>query len=123
MQDDVKKQRVMLIVPSLVGGGEERIAVYLANKLNRECFEVTLALGAVRGVYLNDVRTDVDIQEIGGERARRAIPGIVRVVRAVRPHTIISFLGFNLAVALARPSFPRGTHVIGREGNFDRFYR
>ncbi len=118
MREGSPKQRVMLIVPSLSGGGEERIAVYLANKLNRERFDVILALGARRGTYLNEVLPDVEVCEIGAERARGAIPGIVRVVRAARPQVVISFLGFNLAVAMARPLFPRRTRVIGREGSF-----
>jgi glycosyltransferase involved in cell wall biosynthesis len=107
----------MLAVPSLHGGGAERLMVHLANHLDRERFAPTLALGARRGPYLGDVRDDVPIHVLGAERARRAVPAMVRALRTIAPDVVLSSVGFNFAVALARPFVSGRLGVIFREGN------
>lgn len=112
-----RRIRVMLAVPSLHGGGAERVMVHLANHLDRARFAPMLALGARRGPYLADVRPDVRIHVLGAERARAAVPAMVRAVWALKPDVVLSTIGFNFAVALARPFLPRRLGVIFREGN------
>lgn len=109
--------RVMLAVPSLHGGGAERVMVYLANHLDRARYAPLLALGALRGPYVGDVRADVPIHVLGAERARAAVPAVVRAVWRLRPDVVLSTVGLNFAVALARPFLPWRLGVIFREGN------
>lgn len=112
------KKRVLLVVPSLRGGGAERVMVTLANHLDRTRYVPLLALGLVEGPYLQDLAEDVTIHGLGGAwRARHAIPAVLRAVWSLRPHVILSTLGLNLAVALARPFFPPATRIILREGS------
>lgn len=108
---------MLLIAPDLSGGGEERMAVHLANSFPRDEIETILALGAVEGHYLKDVRADVDIHCLGGRRARGVVMRLARLVRRLRPDAVISFLGFNFATVMARPFFPSGTRVILRHGS------
>lgn len=117
-----RKRRVLFVIPTLQGGGEERGAVHLVNTLDRNRFEPILALGDVSGPYLKDVAPDVLIHHLGGERARSVVPQIVRAVWKLRPHTVFSLLGFNFAVTLARGFFPRGTRVVIRQGNSTTAY-
>jgi glycosyltransferase involved in cell wall biosynthesis len=112
-----RRTKVMIVLPSLHGGGAERVMVHLANHLDRERYEPVLALGAVRGPYVRDVRPDVPIHALGAERARAAVPGVVRTVWRVRPDVVLSTVGLNFALALARPFLPRRLGVIFREGN------
>jgi len=112
-----KKKRVLFVVPSLFGGGEEQMAVHLVNHLDRSRYEPILALGAIEGPYLKDVRDDVAIYELGAKRARGAVPAILRAIWSLRPDIVMSFLGLNFAVALARPLFPPGTRVLVRHGS------
>lgn len=93
------------------------MAVHLVNNLDRRRFEPILVLGAAEGPYLKDVRDDVVIHELGVTQARAAVPAILRAVWSLRPATVLSFLGFNMAVALARPFFPFGTRVLVRQGS------
>jgi glycosyltransferase involved in cell wall biosynthesis len=76
-----------------------------------------MALGVARGPYLADLRSDVVVHELGAEHARAAVPAVVKTVWKVRPQVVLSTLGMNLALALARPLLPRSTRVILREGN------
>lgn len=113
----MSKKKVLFVVPSLFGGGEERMAVHLVNHLDRDRYEPILALGAIEGPYLKDVRDDVTIHELGAKRARGAFTAILSVMWRLRPDAVVSFLGLNMAVAMARPFFPKGTRVIVRQGS------
>jgi glycosyltransferase involved in cell wall biosynthesis len=111
------KRSVLFMLPSFNGGGAERVISHLVNHLDRQRYAPMLALGAPRGPFLKDVRDDVPIYHLGAERARTAVLAVIRAAWSLRPNVIISTLGLNLAVALARPLFPQGIRVILREGN------
>src|SRR4051794_31975963 len=108
---------VLFALHSLIGGGAERVVVQLVNGLDRARFAPVLALGRAEGPYLGDVRADVPLHVLGADRARTAAPAVLRTVRRLRPDVVLSTAGLNLAVALVRPAFPRGTRVVLREAN------
>jgi glycosyltransferase involved in cell wall biosynthesis len=112
-----KKIKILFVLPNLIGGGAERVFTYLVNHINRDKFEPHLALGAKRGAYLQDISEDVVIHELEGERARRAIPSLIKLVRNLKPDTVFSTLGMNFASLTGKMFYPRGTRVILREGN------
>jgi len=111
------RRKVLFVLPSLRSGGEERVAVHLLKHLDRRRFAPMLALGAVEGERLGDVPEDVPVHDLGSRRALTAVPAIVKIVRSLRADTVFAFLGMNFGVALARPSFPRETRVVVREGS------
>lgn len=111
------KKTVVFVVHSLQGGGAERVILHLVNHLDRSRYVPILALGAVEGSYLNDVREDVLVYRLGAKRARMAVLAILKAIWSLRPHVVLSTAGLNFAVALASPLFPRRTRVILREAN------
>lgn len=111
------RKKILFVVPSMIGGGAERIFVNLMNHISRERFEPILAIGSRRGELLPQLDPTVEIHEIGGERARNAIPGIIKAVTKVRPFAVVSTLGMNFAVGAASPFFPSKTRVVFREGS------
>ena len=111
------KIKILFVLPNLIGGGAERVFTYLVNHIDRDKFEPHLALGAKRGAYLQDIKDDIQIYELGGERARSAISPLIRLVWELRPNTVISTLGMNFANLAAKAFYPVGTKVILREGN------
>lgn len=115
-RDDSRK-RVLFVIPTMSGGGAERVFLHLMNELDRARFEPFLAVGAAEGPYVANVRADIPIHVIGAQRARSAVPALVSLIRRLKPDTVLSTLGFNLAVMAGRPFFPRRTRVVLREGN------
>ena len=131
--------RVLLLLSSLHGGGAERVAVQLLDRLDPARFQATMGLLRAAGPYLGavdparlivapdgDRRFDFD----GANRAQFAPAKLVRgaceaprafaaMIEHVRPDVVLSFLkGTNLMVwrALARLPQPR-PRWIAREGN------
>lgn len=109
-------QRVLFLLPSLEGGGAQRVFSILLRHLDRIRFEPHLALLQAHGPYLSDIPPDVPIHELKASRARYALLRILKLVRALKPQTVLSTLGHvNLALTIGRPFLPDGTRLFIRE--------
>src|SRR5690242_9492268 len=99
-----ERKKILFLLPSLEGGGVERMFVTLLRHFNREMFELHLGLLQATGPYLADVPSDVSVHTLGVRRVRHAIPSIVRLVRRIRPRVVISTpVNLNLIVAASKP--------------------
>ncbi|HEX5484209.1 MAG TPA: glycosyltransferase [Terriglobia bacterium] len=104
------------MLPSLAGGGAERAVVILLRHLSRERFEPHLALLDFAGPYSSELPPDLPVHNLKVRRVRYAAPGIIRLVRGLRPRAIVSSLSeLNMAVAFAAPFFPAGIRILLRE--------
>jgi glycosyltransferase involved in cell wall biosynthesis len=111
-------RRLLMVLPSLAGGGAERVAVTLLRGLPRERFEPTLALFHREGPYLEEVPADVPTVDLGGGGSEfGAIARLSRLIERTRPHVALSFLRrANLDTLLAARLHP-GTPVVVSERN------
>lgn len=107
------------MLPSLAGGGAERVTVTLLRHLDRDRFHLSLAVVNLRdAVYLPDVPADVEIIDLDCRRARYAIWKVVSLLRKRRPDVVFSTLGhLNLLVALLMPLLPKGIRYVAREAS------
>ncbi len=133
------RPRIMLLAPSMHGGGAERVAAHLINRCDPSVVDVRLGLLQRTGPYLADVDPRrVEVSNIGsrwvpyeGDNAsfyqpHRLILGgllaptsVAAMVRRFRPDVMVSFLkGMSIITGLSRfvmgPGRPRW---IAREGN------
>ncbi len=110
------KKRILFLVPSLIPGGAQRVFSTLLRHLDRNRFEIHLALLEAKGAYLGDVPGDVVVHDLQVGRMRYALPSIVKIVWKVRPATIFSTLAYlNLTLLMARPLLPAKTRIVVRE--------
>lgn len=70
--------KVALLLPSLHGGGAERVMVTLANGFARRGYRVDLVLASAAGPYLKDVSPDVRVVDLRAGRVIRALWPLVR---------------------------------------------
>lgn len=112
-----RKTRVLFVIPTLRGGGAERVMVTLLKTLSRARFELVLAVVDMRdAVFAAELPDDVELVDLGCSRVRQAVPRIVALARSRRPDVLFSTLGYlNLAIAMARPLLPRGMRLVARE--------
>ncbi|MEM9189172.1 MAG: glycosyltransferase [Myxococcota bacterium] len=134
-----ERLRVMLLLPSLHGGGAERVAVNILNHADRERFDIRIGLLRRSGPYLDDVdRSRVDASFIGERfldfdqgdakvyrpaslalRVALTPVNAIAMMRRFRPDVVMSFRkGMSIvawgAMLLYGPGRPRW---IAREGN------
>lgn len=114
---DVKK-KILFIVPSLIGGGAERIISIIFNFLNRKKFEPILVLLKNEGPYLEDIPKDIQIIDLQATQARYAIIKIIRTIKQVKPDIVFSTLGYlNILIAMIKPFLSKNIVFIARESN------
>lgn len=116
MRDDDK--RIAVFLPSLAGGGAERVMVTLANGFAACGVSVDLVVVAAKGAYLEDVSPRVRLVELGASRVLFSLPALVRYLHRERPHALLSALNHANIIALwARKLVRSQTRVVVSERN------
>lgn len=109
--------KILFLIPSLKGGGAERVIVNLVRHLDRSKFDLILAVVNMNSaVYLEDLPSDVALIDLGCTRVRFAIIKIIRLIWETRPNVVFSTLGhLNLMLAILKPLLPRSIRFLCRE--------
>jgi len=108
--------RLAIYVPSLRGGGAERVMVTLANGFAERGFEVDLVLAKAEGPYLKEVADAVRVVDLKSTRVLTSLPGLVRYLRRVRPLALLSAMGHaNLIAVVAKVLARVPTRVVVSE--------
>ena len=117
---DVRK-KIMIIMPSLTGGGAERVMLTIVKHIDREKFIPIFVLMKKEGRFLHVLETlpkDVEVIDLDANQARYAIFKIAKAIRAIKPDIVFSTLGYlNLLIAIIRPFYSKKIKFISRESN------
>ena len=98
-----KKLHLALYLPSLRGGGAERVMVNLANGFSQRGIKVDLVLANAEGPYLDDVSSAVEIVDLFSKRVSASLPGLTRYLKKNKPQAMLSTMGHaNIIAILAR---------------------
>jgi glycosyltransferase involved in cell wall biosynthesis len=115
---DMKTGKLALFVPSLRGGGAERVMVNLARGFVERGLRVDLVLARAEGPYLSQVPKEVRVVDLGARRVLYSLPGLVRYLRRERPQAMLSTLSHANIIALwARKLARVPTRLVVREAN------
>ena len=110
--------RVALFVPSLIGGGAERMMVNLADGFASRGLSVDLVLVKASGPYLAEVPSSVRVVALGSSRVSTSLPALVRYLRRERPAALLSTLNHaNVTAVLAGVLAGVKTRIVVRQAN------
>jgi glycosyltransferase involved in cell wall biosynthesis len=115
--------RIALHVPTLAGGGAERVVVNLANEYARRGIKTDLVLYREEGPYLSDINDNVCIVNLEVDKAPvYAALGAVRPLRRylsqTEPDVLLSSLTrANIVSILASSTIQTDTRVVVSEHN------
>lgn len=99
--------KLTLFIPSLLGGGAERVIVNLSRGFVEQCLDVDLVLAKAEGPYLSQVSPTVRVVDLRTSRVLASLPGLVRYFRQERPWALLSALNHANVVALWAKNFAR----------------
>lgn len=113
----IKKIKILFIIPTLTGGGAERVITTLLNCLDRKIFSPVLAVVDTRdAVFKKHLPTDIELIDLQAKRVIFSIPKLLRLIWSIRPDIVFSTLShLNLAMACIRFALPRKSVYIARE--------
>jgi glycosyltransferase involved in cell wall biosynthesis len=110
--------RIAFVLPSLAGGGAERVALRVAGGLDRARFEPFLVVFEARGPLTEALPDGLPVIDLERPRLRRALPRLIGTLRSEAPDTVFSTIGYvSIGLLAARRCLPRGTRIVAREAN------
>lgn len=92
--------KITIFLPTLNGGGAERVMVTLANAIAYRGFHVDLVLSTAKGPYLKEVSPAVRVVDLHSGRVIKALLPLVRYLRRERPLAMLSVMRHANVVAL-----------------------
>lgn len=99
--------RLALFLPSLAGGGAERVTVNLARGLVALGHPVDLVVASATGPFLDSVPDGVRLVDLGAKRTLAAAPELVRYLRRERPAGLLSAMNHANVVAIWAAAWAR----------------
>ena len=95
-------KRVCFVLPSLAGGGAERVAVQVLSALDEGRWDRSMYLFKREGPYLADLASSVRLSSSTGESRIGRLIELRRYIRATRPDLVVSFLSYFTVLAAAK---------------------
>lgn len=106
-------KHIAFFIPSMVGGGAERVVVNLLKGMLSENVSLDLVLASASGAYMNQIPPQVRIVNLDCQRVIKAILPLSRYLRKNQPNVLISHLCHaNVIAALAKKLTFSDTQLI-----------
>lgn len=98
-------RQISIFLPSLNGGGAERVMVTLANAIAARGYAVDLVLATEQGPYLKEVTPSVRVVNLEARRVIKAFLPLLHYLRKERPEVMLSAMSHANAIALLARKF------------------
>ena len=91
---------IAFFLPTLRGGGAQRVIVNLVQGIIERGVQVDLVLAAATGVFLNELDPTVRVVDLQANRLLRSLAPLVRYLRRERPRVLVSSMSHANLIAL-----------------------
>ena len=122
MDGSDRRKKVLFLIRCLEVGGAQRVFLTLLRHLDRRYFQLHLGLLQPDGEFVDQLPQDVAVHVLPDVRRPKSVIGflllmyrLIPLLWRLRPNTVLSTGGMNLAVVVASPLMPRGTRLLVRE--------
>ena len=97
------KKKLMIVLPSMAGGGAEKVALLLMRYFDKSQFDISLVLFKKEGEYLSLLPEHINIFDLGKQSRFDFLKLIRRLRRAlatIEPDVILSFLSYTNTISI-----------------------
>ena len=117
-ENECYSETISIFLPSLNGGGAERVVVTLANGIAKRGFRVDLVLANANGTYLQDVSPAVRIVDLKAGRVIKALLPLASYLKREKPRAMLSAMNHANVVAIAAKTLAGvSIHLVVSEHN------
>lgn len=107
---------VALFLPSLRGGGAERVMATLAREFCAQGIQVDVVVAKAEGPYLFELPDSVRVIDLGVSRVAFGLFGLIRYLRRERPMAMLATMNHaNVVALIARCLSFSSTRLVVRE--------
>jgi glycosyltransferase involved in cell wall biosynthesis len=111
-------QRIAFFLPTLAGGGAERVALNLLKGMLERDLLLDLVVADTEGPYLEQIPAGVQLVNLGTGRVMKAIPALAKYLNQTKPVALLSHMNHaNIAAILARDLARSKTKLVVVEHN------
>lgn len=111
-------RKVAFVLPSLAGGGAERVMLTFLRNIDRTRFSPSLTLLSDTGPLGDLIPDDIPVTDLATPRVRRARRPMIEHLRGLAPDVVFSTMGYlNIAMLSIRGALPAETRFVVREAN------
>jgi len=105
--------QLALFLPSLCGGGAERVMVNLANGFRSRGYEVDMVLAWAKGPFLKELDPKVRVVDLKCRHVSTSLIKLMRYLRRERPQALLSSLAHaSITVLMAKVLTRSPTRII-----------
>jgi glycosyltransferase involved in cell wall biosynthesis len=103
----MSEQRIAFFLPTLAGGGAERVALNLLKGMLEQDVLLDFVLADATGPYLDQVPPGVRLINLGTGRVTKAIPALAKYLRETKPVGLLSHMNHANIAAIAAKELAR----------------
>jgi len=108
----------MILVPSLKGGGTEKVVNSIASNLDKSKFQVSLVVVDYSDPFFEVQDSNVKVIDLKKKSAKSAVRSIIRTIKQVSPDIVMSTsTHLNILLACSRAFLPKNILLMARESN------
>ncbi|NHZ84468.1 MAG: glycosyltransferase [Planctomycetia bacterium] len=112
------KINILFVIPSLNGGGAERVFVNIIRTIDNQKFNKQLLLIDDSGVFVNLIPPDVEISIMKSKKTRFSFFRLLKNINSLNPQIIVSTTNrMNILLLLASIFLKNRTKIVVREPN------
>lgn len=115
--DPLARPELAFLLPSLRGGGAERVVIDLAREAATRGHLVDMVVVNTEGSVLDEVGGGVRMVVLERTRAALALPALVGYLRRYRPRALLTTLEHTNVLAVVAGRLAGGVRVVVREAN------
>jgi len=112
------KKKICFIIPSLRGGGAEKVIVNILRYINKSIFDITLIVINKEGYYEKLLPKNITTLDLKRKKVRHSLPKLIKTLNIIRPDIVLSTQAhLNIGILLLKPFIMSNPKIIVREAN------
>ena len=115
--ENQRAARIAVFLPTLGGGGVERVLLMLAEGFVQRGLSVDLLLARAEGPFLESVPKGVRLVDFSSRMTVTSLPRLLRYLKRVRPDVLVAASNAVIPALIARRFFTPKTPTLARQDN------